>query len=365
MATMAKKDYYEVLGIQKGASKDEIKKAFHKLAHKYHPDKNAGDDQKFKELNEAYQTLSDDQKRAQYDQFGNSFQGGAGQGGFGGGNGFGGFDFSGFQNAQGFDMGDLGDIFSEFFTGGGGRQQARRGRDISTELTVSFSEAIFGVVRKVLLTKTSVCATCHGNGAKEGTKMETCKHCNGKGQIHETKRSILGSFSTTRLCDACNGQGEVPKEKCGACHGAGVLRKQEEITITIPAGMNDGEMVRLSGMGEAVKGGTAGDLYIKINVTPHPLFKRQGHNLAMDLDVKLSDALLGAEHVIETLDGKLTLKIPEGVSPNEILRVKEKGVPQGRNHKRGDLMITIKIKMPKKLSRSAKQAVEELQKEGI
>ncbi len=365
---MSKKDYYEILGVTKGATKDDIKKAFHKLAHKYHPDKNAGDDQKFKEVNEAYQVLSDETKRAQYDQFGQSWNGGAGPqggfGGFGGQNGFG-FDFSGFQNGQGFDMGDLGDIFSEFFTGGaGGRNGVQRGRDISTELDVSFSEAVFGVVRKILLTKTSACATCQGSGAKEGTKMETCKKCNGKGQIHETRRSILGSFSTNRLCDECSGRGEVPKEKCATCHGNGVLRKQDEITITIPSGMGDGEMVRLTGMGEAVKGAPSGDLYIKINVKPHPVFKRQGHDLAMNLEVKLSDALLGAEYKIETLDGMITVKIPEGISINEILRVKEKGVPLGRG-KRGDLMIALKIKMPKKLSREARKVVEELKKEGI
>ncbi len=356
------KDYYEILGVTKGASKDEIKKAFHKLAHKYHPDKNKGDDKKFKEVNEAYQTLSDDQKRAQYDQFGSNFQSGGFQGNQGG---FGGFDPSGFAQ-QGFDMGDLGDIFSDFFAGGmgGGRSQPRRGRDISTEITVSFAEAVFGVERRVLIAKTSKCLTCDGVGAKPGTSMKKCSTCNGKGQIHETKRSFLGTFSSTKLCDTCGGTGEVPSTPCATCHGAGVLRREEEVSIKIPAGMNDGEMVRLSGMGEAISHGTSGDLYIKINVMPHPTFRREGHNLAMNLDIKLSEALLGGERTIETLDGKLSVKIPESVAPNEILRVREKGVPQGKN-KRGDLMIKLVIKMPHKLSKRAREAVEQLRAEDL
>lgn len=356
------KDYYNILGVEKNASKDDIKKAFRKMAHQYHPDKNKGDDSKFKEVNEAYQTLSDDTKRAQYDQFGDAYA----QGGFNpGAQGFGGFDFSGFQNGQGFDMGDLGDIFSEFFGGGmsrGGRPQ--RGRDISTELTIAFKESIFGTERKILLTKTSTCNTCNGKGAKAGTSMETCKKCNGKGQIRETKRSILGTFNTTRLCEDCSGLGQIPKEKCADCKGKGVLRKEEEVKVGIPAGMNDGEMIRMTGMGEAVQGATTGDLYIKINVMPHQHIRRQNFDLHMEIPVKLSDALLGAEYKVETLDGALMVKIPEGVSPNEILRVKEKGVPNSR-HKRGDLMLTIKIKLPNKLSRKAREAVAQLREEGV
>jgi molecular chaperone DnaJ len=355
------KDYYNILGVEKNASKDDIKKAFRKMAHQYHPDKNKGDDSKFKEVNEAYQTLSDDAKRSQYDQFGSDFQ----SGGFNpGAQGFGGFDFNGFQNAQGFDMGDLGEIFSDFFGGGMSRGRAQRGRDISTELTIAFKEAIFGTERTILLTKTSSCNTCSGTGAKSGTSMETCKKCNGKGQIRETKRSILGSFSTARVCEDCQGLGEIPKEKCAECKGKGVLRKEEEVKVGIPAGMNDGEMIRMTGMGEAVKGATTGDLYIKINVMPHQFIRRQGHDLHMEVPVKLSDALLGAEYKVETLDGTLMVKIPEGISPNEILRVKEKGVPQTRG-KRGDLMLTVKIKLPNKLSRKAREAVAQLREEGV
>jgi molecular chaperone DnaJ len=356
---MAKKDFYNVLGVEKGASKDEIKKAFHKLAHKLHPDKNGGDDTKFKEANEAYQTLMDDKKRATYDQFGSEGP----QGGFGGQQGFGGFDFSGFQQ-QGGDFGDLGDIFSEFFGGGRNGSRPARGRDISTEMNISFIDSMFGIERKVLLTKQSTCDTCEGSGAKKGTSTETCKTCNGKGQVHETKRSFIGTFSTTRVCDHCHGAGKVPKEKCASCAGAGVRHMQEEIAVKIPAGIDNGEMIRLSGMGEAVSHGTSGDLYIKINVEPHKLFRREGQNLAMQLEVPVSELLLGGEHKIETIDGALTLKVPEGTPPNQVLRVREKGVPSGRG-RRGDLLVTIKMKMPQKLSRKAKEYITLLKDEGL
>src|SRR3989338_1509647 len=212
------KDYYGVLGVNKEASKDEIKKAFYKLAHKYHPDKKDGDEAKFKEVNEAYQVLSDEDKRSKYDQFGS-----ADAQGFGGSqSGFEGFDFSGFQNGGAdFDFGNLNDIFSDFFGGGGGRTQARRGRDISTEIQISFSDAIFGTNRKILITKTSNCVTCNGSGAKQGSKMETCKHCNGQGQIRESKRTIFGNIANTKICETCAGIGEIPKEICETCRGKG------------------------------------------------------------------------------------------------------------------------------------------------
>lgn len=358
------KDYYEILGVNKGASKDEIKKAFYKLAHKYHPDKKGGDDIKFKEVNEAYQVLSNDSKRKNYDQFGAGFENmRGGQAGGQYGQGFGGFDFSGFQNG-GMEF-DLNDIFSDFFGGGmGGRRQARRGRDISTEIHISFSDAIFGITRKFLMTKNSVCSTCQGNGGKPGAKMEKCKKCNGQGKIHETKRTILGAISTAKVCEECMGSGEVPSEKCSSCKGNGILRKEEEVVVNIPAGIRDGEMIRMSGMGEAISKGTPGDLYIKISVESHSVFKREGSNLTMVMDLKLSDALLGAEYPIETLDGEIKVKIPEGVSVNEILRVKGKGVPI-KGSRRGDLLIKLNIKMPHKLSRKSKKLVEELKEEGI
>lgn len=363
------KDYYDILGVNKTASKEEIKKAFYKLAHKYHPDKKEGDETKFKEVNEAYQVLSDESKRSKYDQYGSQFEN---MGGFqGGGRGFEGFDFSnfagGFQNGNAeFDFGNLNDIFSDFFGGGmgGGRTQTRRGRDISTEIQISFNDAVFGTNRKILITKTSNCLTCGGSGAKAGTKMETCKHCNGQGKIRETKRSILGTISSTKVCEQCLGSGETPKEICADCKGKGVLRREEEISIVIPTGIRDGEMIRMTGMGEAISKGAPGDLYIKVNVAPHPLFKREGNDLVMSLNLKLSDALLGTEYPIQTLDGEIKVTIPESVTVNEILRVKGKGVPTGKN-KRGDILIKLNIKLPNKLSRKAREIVEELKKEGI
>lgn len=274
------KDYYEILGVNKGASKDEIKKAFYKLAHKYHPDKKEGDEKKFKQVNEAYQVLSDDSKRSKYDQFGSGFEN-MGQGGYGGAQhgGFEGFDFSGFQNgASDFDFGNLNDIFSDFFSGsgmGGGRAQARRGRDISTEIQISFSESVFGTNRKILITKTSNCATCSGSGAKSGTKMETCKYCNGQGKVREAKRTILGTISTTKICEECLGSGEVPKEKCDNCRGKGVLRKEVEVSINIPAGIQSGQSLKMTGAGEVIKNGKAGDLFVKIDIKiPSKISKR-------------------------------------------------------------------------------------------
>lgn len=364
------KDYYETLGINKGASKDEIKKAFYKLAQKYHPDKKGGNEAKFKQINEAYQVLSDEAKRSKYDQFGSGFEN-MSQGSYGGAQGgFGGFDPSGFGGFSGagaeFDFGNLNDIFSDFFGGGmgGSRQQAQRGRDISTEIQISFDESIFGITRKILITKTSTCVTCGGSGAKPGTKMETCKHCNGQGQIREQKRTIFGNIGSTKICEVCQGTGEVPKELCEKCRGKGVLRKEEEISLDIPVGIRDGEMIRMTGMGEAVSKGTTGDLYIKINVTAHPVFKREGNDLIMNLNLKLSDALLGVKYPIQTLDGEIEVTIPEGVTIDEILRVKGKGVPNGKN-KRGDLLIKLNIKLPTKLSNQSRKLIEDLKKEGI
>ncbi len=357
------KDYYEILGVDKKASQDEVKKAFRKLAHKYHPDKQGGDAAKFKEASEAYSVLGDDKKRADYDRYGRTAsQQTAGAGGsYGGFNSddFGGFDF----NGQDF---DLGDIFSQFFNGReGGRTRTQRGRDISIDIELTFAESIFGANRKVLLTKTSVCATCGGNGAKPGTDYTTCSTCNGKGKIHETKRSMFGSVSVTSNCPTCFGAGKIPKEKCETCRGSGTTNKQEEINLQIPSGIEDGEMVRMTGSGEAVRGGTSGDLYIKVHVKPDPVFRKEGHNLVTDLSIKLSTALLGGEHVLETLDGKITVVIPAEIAHGEILRVKGKGVPSDRGGRRGDILIHISIKLPNKLSKTARNLIEDLKNEGL
>ncbi len=356
------RDFYEILGVQRSASKDEIKKAFHKLAHKYHPDKSTGDDAKFKEVNEAYQVLSDDKKRAEYDTYGRVFQGGAGpQGG-----GFGGFGDGGF-NVE-FDASDLGDMFGDFFGGGfgGGRERVRRGNDIAIDTEITFEESIFGVERTVTLRKTSTCETCDGAGAKPGTKTTSCKACNGKGKINDVRKSIFGSFATVRTCDVCEGIGHVPEEKCKTCDGDGVLKRQEEITFVIPSGIRDGEMIRMSGKGEAISRGVAGDLYIKVHVRSHKTFRREGNNLLMDLQIKLTDALLGANYTVEGLDKKMIdVKVPEGVKFGDILRVREKGVPGGRNGKNGDLMIHVKIEIPQRISGKAKKLIQELREEGM
>ncbi|MEN9881246.1 MAG: hypothetical protein RLZZ308_429 [Candidatus Parcubacteria bacterium] len=359
---MATKDYYNVLGIEKSASKEEIKKAFYKLAAKYHPDKKGGDEAKFKEINEAYQVLSDDKKRKEYDTYGQTFNGQGPQGGYGG---FGGFDQADFANMQ-FDFGDLGDIFGDMFGGFGGGQKQRRGRDISLELDVPFTEAIFGTERNVLISKVSTCATCSGTGAKIGTKKKTCTACNGQGKVHDIKRTFMGNFQTVRTCDTCHGQGQVPEEKCHECRGHGVLNKREEVNVSIPAGIANGEMMRMTGMGEAVQGGVTGDLYVKVNVIPHKVWKREGNDLVIQHDIKLTDALLGVRHTIEGLDGSIEIDIASGASHGEILRVKGRGVPHVHDkNRRGDVLVKLSIVMPKKLSRKALAFVEGLKEEGL
>ncbi|MBX4210627.1 molecular chaperone DnaJ [Candidatus Parcubacteria bacterium] len=357
------KDYYQILGISKEASKEEIKKAYRTLAHKYHPDKKGGDEAKFKEASEAYAILSDDKKRAEYDAYGRVFNGGQGPAG-GGFNGqdFGGFDFSNFAQQGGFQDFDLGDIFGDIF--GGNRERAKRGRDISIDLELTFQEAIFGVERSVLLNKASVCDRCQGSGAEPKSELVTCGTCNGKGKIHEVKRSFIGSFTQIRTCDTCHGRGKVPKVKCNNCKGLGVIKKEQEITVKIPPAIDDGEMIRLSGAGEAVPGGAAGDLYIKIHVKRHPLYRKEGYNLLTNLKVKLTDALLGSEYALQTFDGEVKVKIPELVHFGEILRIKGKGVPIEKN-KRGDLLIKIEIELPQKLSKDARKSIEGLKNEGV
>lgn len=351
------KDYYEILGLQKGASRDEVKKAFRKKAAELHPDKKTGNEEKYKEVTEAYAVLGDEKKKAEYDTYGQSFSGAGG-----GGNPFGGgFDFSGFQ--QGGVEFDINDIFSQFGFGGGGGQQKQRGRDISIDINLKFEEAVFGVTRKVLLTKNNTCSTCDGSGAKPGTALDTCSTCNGQGKIREQRQSIMGSFTTVRECSTCHGSGKVPKERCGTCAGAGVARTEEEISIKIPAGIQNGEVIRMTGRGEAIPHGQAGDLYIKIHAESHKTIKREGTTLSTILPIKLTDALLGATYSVMTLDGSVDIKIPAGVTHGELIRIKEKGVPSDRG--RGDFMVRISVETPKKLSRKAKQLIEELQKEGI
>lgn len=356
------KDYYEILGVARGASKDEIKKAFRTLASKYHPDKKTGDEAKFKEISEAYSVLSDDKKRSEFDTMGSYTAGG--QGGPWGG--FGGFQ-GGAQGSQGFEF-DLNDIFENFgdmFGGnrGQGARRASRGNDISVDIELSFKEAVFGTRRSLKLMKNGTCSSCKGSGAREGTEMTSCTTCNGNGRIRETRQSILGQFATVRECSDCRGTGKMPKEKCPDCTGFGVRRMEDLVEINIPSGIDNGEMIRMAGRGEAVQGGVSGDLYIKIHVQAHPTIKRDGDTLMTTVKVKLSDALLGTTYSVETLDGSVDIKIPEGVKHNEQLRIKNKGVPEGTS--RGDFLVKVQIDLPQKLSKNAKKLIEELRKEGI
>lgn len=357
------KDYYEKLGVSKSSSKDEIKKAFHKLAMKHHPDKNGGDDSKFKEINEAYQTLSDDTKRAQYDQFGSNYQnmGGGQQGG-----GFGGFDFNGnfggFQNGQAdFNMGDLNDIFGSFFGGSGRQQRRNKGSDLAVRVNLTFAEMVKGADKDIEIRREAPCDSCDGSGAEKGTDMETCSTCKGHGHINEIKRTILGQIQTQSICGTCEGLGKIPKKKCEKCRGAGVVNKSEKISVHIPAGIQSGENLRVAKMGEAIKNGAAGDLYISVTITPDKVYKREGNTIYRKLEIPLTMSLLGGEINVETFDGNVNLTIPEVIKNGEVLRMKGKGL---HTSPRGDIHIIIETKTAK-LSRDQRKLIEELQKTGL
>jgi molecular chaperone DnaJ len=309
--------------------------------------------------------LSDDKKRSSYDQFGNA-DGPQGFGGFNQSQGFGGFDFSqGFGNSVEFDMGDLGDIFGDFFGGGmRKRQKIKKGRDIETEINLKFEESIFGATKIIVINKNSTCSVCNGNGGKPGSKIDSCKKCNGTGQIKEIKRSFIGNFTNIKDCEDCLGTGKIHSLKCTDCGGDGIIKKKEEIEIKIPAGIKENEIIKISEKGEAIKGGVPGDLYIRLNISKNNIFRRENINLVMDLEIKLTDAILGTTYKLETLEGKkLDIKIPEGINSGEILRIRNMGVPS--SYGRGDILINIKINMPKKLSKKSKSLLEDLKKEGI
>ncbi|MFA5736793.1 MAG: molecular chaperone DnaJ [Candidatus Paceibacterota bacterium] len=351
------KDFYKILGIERNASKEDIRKAFHKLAHKYHPDKTNGDEAKFKEVNEAYQILSDDKRRAQYDQFGS--------GGFNGQGGpTGGWDFSGFTGGQGgsFEF-DLGDIFGDIF-GGSHQTKVKRGRDISVDILITFKESIFGTERKLLINKVGICDFCNGTGAEKGAKIKNCETCKGTGQIKETVRSILGTFQTAKTCPTCHGRGKIPEKKCHVCGGEGVYKKDDEVQVKIPSGINNGEMIRMSERGEAIIDGRSGDLYVKIHVERDEMWRRSGNDLLSDIKIKMTDAILGTDYKLKTLEGDMTLSIPAGITYGEMLRVKDRGVPNGHNH-RGNLLVRVTFPTPNKLSKKAKKIIEDLREEGL
>jgi molecular chaperone DnaJ len=356
------KDYYDILGVSKSASADEIKTAFRKEAHKHHPDK-GGDEAKFKELNEAYQVLGNEQKRKQYDQFGSSFQNGqAGGGGYGQG-GMGGFDFSGFQNG-GVDMDDLFGGFGDIFGFGGGRSSSKRnqpGRDLEMAVNLEFLEAAFGLEKELSFTKNVTCKHCHGNGAEPGTKVETCATCGGSGQVIGVQRTILGNIQTKMTCSTCSGEGKIYSTKCTKCHGSGIVKEDVKLKVKIPAGINDGESIRLSGQGEAgQKGASAGDLYLRVNVLKHKKFVRDGYDIRTEEKISVKQAILGDKIDIETIHGTMTLKIPEGTQSGTVFKLKEKGVTKLQNRGIGDQFVKVNVNIPKDLKRKDRQLLESL-----
>ncbi len=354
------KEYYKILGVSEDSSEDEIKKAFRKKAHKYHPDKPNGDEKKFKEINEAYNTLSDAKKKSQYDAYGSSGAGagfgGAGQGGFGGAEGF---DFSGFQ--QGGQGGSFGGFdFSDLFGGGfGGGQRVKRGSDIDVELEVSFADSVFGTKKTFSIKKDSTCLECDGNGAEKNSKLKTCPTCAGAGIVNEIRNTMMGQIQTQAECPDCLGKGKIPEKKCHSCHGSGIEKRTEEINVKIPAGVESGNRLRVTGSGQAISGGESGDLYIHIRVLEDKNFKKNGDDVYSDLEISVTDAVLGANVSAKTVDGKITVKIPSGSQNGKILKVKNEGVKISEN-KRGNLYMKLKIKIPEKISRKEKKLFEEI-----
>lgn len=354
-----KKDYYESLELNRGASADEIKKAYRKLTKKYHPDLNPGDaaaEAKFKEINEAYSVLSDPDKKSRYDQYGHAgvdpnFGAGQGFGGFGG---FGGMDF------------DVGDIFSSFFGGGGGgmrRNGPQRGEDILVRTVLSFEEAAFGCKHTISFNRTEECSECHGSGAAAGTHADTCSKCGGSGQIRVQQRTMLGMMQTTRPCDVCGGTGKVIKTPCKKCGGRGLERKNKKFDAAIPAGINEGERIVLRGQGNAGKnGGGAGDLLLEISVRPHPIFTRKGYDITCEVPISFTEAALGGMISIPTLEGTEEYKIPEGTQTGTLFTLKGRGITVINTTRRGNLYFTVQVEVPKNLSASQKEMLREFEK---
>ncbi len=360
------KDYYDILGVSKNASAAELKTAFRKKAHEYHPDK-GGDEAKFKEINEAYQVLGNEQKRKQYDQFGSAaFNGG----GFGGGQGYGSYGGQGFGGFEGMNinMDDLGDMFGGFGDifgfGGGSRQSANRkarGNDLEFSLSLDFLEAAFGLEKEIHFNKDVACGHCSGSGAEPGAKIETCPTCQGSGTVIRLQRTILGNIQTKTTCQACGGEGKTFSKKCSRCGGAGIYNDSVKLKVKIPAGINEGESIRLSGQGDAGrKGAPAGDLYLRIKIKAHKRFVRDGYDIRTERTIGVKQAILGDKVEIETIHGSVTLKIPEGTQSGTVFKIKEKGMPRLRGGGLGDHFVRINVLIPKGLGRRDRKILEEM-----
>lgn len=350
-----KRDYYEVLGVSKGASEEEIKKAYKKLARKYHPDMNPGDkeaEEKFKEVNEANEILSDPEKKARYDQFG--FAGVDPSYGAGAGGGFNG----------GFDFGDLGDIFGSFFGGGFGGTRAnpnapQRGESLRTSVTISFEEAAFGCEKEVSIDRVEQCGECHGSGCAAGTTAEVCPDCRGSGMVQQRRQTPLGFMSTSAPCGRCGGKGKIIHQPCKHCGGKGMVRRRKTLSVNIPAGIDNGQTISLRGQGNAGKnGGPAGDLLIVVAVRPHDIFRREGTSVLCEAPITFTQAVLGAELEIPTIDGKVKYNIPEGTQSGTTFRLKGKGIPGLNGRGRGDQYVTVYIETPRNLNREQKEALK-------
>lgn len=350
---MSKRDYYEVLGVGKQASADEIKKAFRKAAVEHHPDK-GGDEAKFKELNEAYEVLSNSDKRKRYDQFGHAGVGGASGGPSG---------FGGQGQEMHFDFGDLGlgDIFSSFFGGGGQRQTRQaRGRDVETSIELSFDQAIFGTEMDVRLSLEDTCEHCKGTTAEPGHDLKTCEQCKGAGQVMNVTRTIFGNIQQASICPDCKGRGKVPEKTCSVCHGLGTRRKEQKVTLKIPAGIDDGATIRLHEHGEAIANGPKGDLFVNVRVKPHKKFTREGELILSEEHTSMIDAALGAEIEVETVDGLVRMKVPAGTQSGTDFKLSGHGVPHMKGGSRGAHIVTLIVDTPTKLNKKQQELLKEL-----
>lgn len=363
------KDYYEVLGVSKNATEDEIKSAFRKLAKKYHPDANVGGNKaeaeaKFKEVNEAYSVLSDKTKRAQYDRFGSNFEQ-AGFNGAGGYGGFGGFDFSGFGGASGIDI-DLDDILGSVFGGGFGgfsgnkKQGPTKGADLRYNMNITFEEAAFGTKKEISITKNEKCDVCNGSGAKPGTSKVKCDKCNGKGKIKFTQNTIMGTFSSVKTCDKCGGTGEIINTPCEKCYGKGSLRKNKRIEINIPAGIDNGQAICISKEGDVGShGGENGDLFIVVNVSPHKIFTRKGMDIMCEVKVPYTILVMGGKIKIPTLEGDIEYQIPEGTQNGTKFKIRDKGIKGIHSTQRGNLEFTVDVDIPKRLNDKQREILKQ------